>query len=135
MCKQDAWSQRHDQCGKVVVLPASLAEPLIGTLARGVQIIPPAWTQLVTATCNYGDFAPDAWCKHIAAIGYQIIHSCELDPYYPFQLRQLDLTALTHASQKKRARAPDVICLSDDDDEADSPAGGSGSADDPVICE
>ena len=112
-----------------------LAEPLIKALAS-LPIVPHACAQIASATCTCGDFSDDAWCKHVAAVGYHIINSCEIDPFYPFYLRQLDIAELSnigtpkrvweHAIQGapqasasaplKRARQPECICLSDDED-------------------
>ena len=77
---------------------------------------------MASASCNCGDFAPDRWCKHVAAVGYQLVTFCEVDPFYPFFLRQLDITGavLPKILPRKRAREPlpagEVIELSDSDD-------------------
>ena len=124
--------------GKAVT---DLAEPLINALAC-LPIIPQACSQVATATCTCGDFRPDAWCKHVAAVGFQIIKFCETDPFYPFYLRQLDVAELAKTSAPKRARQSDVhgashpkqarrpeavSLLSDDDEEG-------GSRDFPIVC-
>ena len=111
-----------------------LAEPLIKALAS-LPIVPHACAQIASATCTCGDFSDDAWCKHVAAVGYHIINSCEIDPFYPFHLRQLDIAELSNIGTPKRcvgacnprcptskcicpseARQPECICLSDDED-------------------
>ena len=38
----------------------------------------------------------------IVAIGYHIINSCEIDPFYPFYLRQLDIAELSNIRPPKR---------------------------------
>ena len=73
----------------------------------------------------------------IVAIGYQIINSCEIDPFYPFYLRQLDIAELSNirppkrvwehtiqgapqasvSAPPKRARQPECICLLSDDED------------------
>ena len=58
--------------------------------------------RIASATCTCGDFSDDAWCKHVAAIGYHIVNSCEIDPFYPFYLRQLDIAELSNIGTPKR---------------------------------
>ena len=76
----------------------------------------------------------------IVAIGYHIINSCEIDPFYPFYpfyLRQLDIAELSNirppkrvwehtiqgapqasvSAPPKRARQPECICLLSDDED------------------
>ena len=48
-----------------------LAEPLIKAHAS-LPIVPHACAQIASATCTCGDFSDDAWCKHLAAVGYHI---------------------------------------------------------------
>ena len=48
----------------------AIAQNLIESVTN-VAIIPTAWTQAATASCTCGDFGPGAWCKHVAALGYE----------------------------------------------------------------
>lgn len=93
-----------------------LAEPLIKALS-GLPIVPQVCSKIASATCTCGDFTPDRWCKHVAAVGYQIIHWCEVDPFFPFTLRTLDVKPLSNGHQHKRRREPEVISLVDSEDE------------------
>ena len=63
------------------------------------------------------DFAPNAWCKHVAALGYELINRCEVDAFYPFKLRGFDLLSAVPMRPRKRARDQEVICLLSDEDE------------------
>ena len=87
---------------------ADLAEPLIKALSC-LPIVPDVCSQVASAHCTCQDFHPHKWWKHVAAVGYQIIHFCETDPFYPFYLRQLDVCAIAKAQSLKRARAPEML--------------------------
>ena len=126
--KLDAWAQLErlrqsgvnvlQQPGKGAALAQQLMEALDGS---ALEMMP----QVATATCTCKDFAPATWCKHVAALGFQLIHFCETDPFYPFYLRQLDLKGLHQILpplSRKRARRQlpesrdEVIALSDSED-------------------
>ena len=77
-----------------------------------VKIIPDVWTQGASPRCSCPDFAPDKWCKHVAALGYELINRCEVDSFYPLKLRGIDIAGML----RKRVRSQ-VICLSDDDED------------------
>ena len=96
-----------------------IAQNLIESVTN-VAIIPAAWTQAATASCTCGDFAPNAWCKHVAALGYELINRCEVDAFYPFKLRCFELSPMLPQVSRKRERPEtiEVICLSSDDEEA-----------------
>lgn len=136
--KLDAWAQleRLRQSGvNVLEQPgkgAALAEQLIKALDGTTLDMMP---RVVTATCTCNDLCNDVqWCKHIAALGFQLVHFCEVDPFYPFSLRQLDLKGLHKMRPRKRARhqLPDsrdeVIELSDSEDAGSSAHQDSGSS-------
>ena len=127
LLKDYAWTRLEQQwkAGNDLMQPgcAREAEPLIKALHQ-IPLLPQAWTQRAVAKCNCGDFKPDMWCKHVAALGYSLIDKCETVPFYPFTLGQLDLEGLLRTGQppqppRKRARDPprEVICLSSDDEE------------------
>ena len=84
-----------------------------------MAIIPTAWTQAATASCTCGDFGPGAWCKHVAALGYELISRCEVDAFYPFKLRCFELSPMLPQVSRKRERPEtvEVICLDSDEDE------------------
>ena len=107
--------------------PTSEAEPLVKALDH-IPLIPKCCSHAAVASCNCGDFAPDKWCKHVAALGYAIIAKCETNPYYPFTVRNISIEGLL---PRKRVREPihngDVICLSSDDEET-----ASGTANHPI---
>ena len=97
------------------------AEPLF-KVWQPTPLLPQDWSQYAAAACNCADFAPDSWCKHVAALGYHLIDACEADPLYPFTLRQLDLNSLLRSRlPRKRVREPMVkeICHVSSDDEED----------------
>lgn len=106
----------------------NLAEPLVRALPN-LNIIPQACSQVAEASCTCGDFAPGLWCKHVAAIGYQLVHFCEMDPFYPFFLRQLETTdaSLPKPPLRKRKALPlrEVIVLSDSEDVGSNSHGSS----------
>ena len=128
--KQDAWTQlqRQRQLGLNVLQQAGkgaeLAEALIKSL-DSLPILPHTCTHVASATCSCSDFAPDKWCKHVAAVGYQLVAFCEADPFYPFYLRRMDIAQLPGSVMPPRKRArkhslPDstdeVLELSDSED-------------------
>jgi len=128
--KHDAWPAfvSHWVPGRARCDQPPAVKRLVETLIKALHllpIIPQVCCQVAAATCNCGDFAPDAWCKHVAAIGFQIIRSCELDPLYPFFLRQLNMDSMMlsvvpppmpAAPPPKRARCGETIDLVSDDE-------------------
>ena len=96
----------------------AIAQNLIESVTN-VAIIPTAWTQAATASCTCGDFGPGAWCKHVAALGYELISRCEVDAFYPFKLRCFELSPMLPQVSRKRERPEtvEVICLDSDEDE------------------
>ena len=106
--KLDAWAQleRLRQSGvNVLEQPgkgAALAEQLIKALDGSTLESMP---HVASVDCTCSDLhTPDKWCKHIAALGYQLIQCCAADPFYPFYLRQLNLKGLHRMLPRKRAR-------------------------------
>ena len=115
-----------------------VAEAIFKTVMTNVPIAPQLWTQGASAWCTCSDFeTPDNWCKHIAALGYELINRCEVDEFYPCTLRCChDLPACVVLPHKRvREQQPQqphgqvVICLDSDDD-----ADGSCAARSIVLC-
>ena len=47
-----------------------------------------------SARCSCHDFLDEAWCKHVAALGYELINRCHVNPFYPFELRAFDVVSM-----------------------------------------
>ena len=91
-------------------------------LTRHAHHIPANWSQAATARCSCHDFLDEAWCKHVAALGYELINRCHVNPFYPFELRAFDVVSML--PRKRVASGPaEVICIESDDDDGAVQAG------------
>lgn len=124
LVKSSAWAPLMRQC-QSGVLPWQpcfhrQAEQLIKAL-QDIPLVPNVWSQCATATCTCHDFMPNKWCKHVAAIAYDLIGKCEGDPFYPFILRQLDMKSICDRPAKRARDQPiapnKAICVIIDDHE------------------
>ena len=117
---------------------AKLAKPLMNCMkvfGNGIgDIIPPRMGDTAEAACTCLDFEQGQWCKHVVCLGYQIISFCEVDPFYPFTLKQINMDRFcrvlkeAHAAQsRKRGRDPA------DHGSSKKPRGSAGSSDDPIV--
>lgn len=81
-------------------------------LTAGVEIVPRAWSQSATVSCNCPDFH-HGWCKHIAALGCAMVTRCESDRFLVFKLSGIQLWSLlperSVAKRTKTAQTEVVI--------------------------
>ena len=73
----------------------ALAKPLITDAMRSVALLTPNISDVAVPTCDCPDHQGGVhWCKHVAALSFQILQFCEANPFYPFFLRGVDMHKL-----------------------------------------